>query len=570
MLVDLYHLISKTMKQLFTILLSVFVFQFLSAQGYVIDSFIVDLTINKNGIVHVSEKIFSDFLTEKRGIYRDIPYKVKRNGAIYTTDITDLKCTNHEYKVSSASSSKRLKIGNKKIYLTGKNIYDIQYNIEGPFLQNEDSQEFYWNITGNRWDTDINAVKVAVHLPDELQIRYNNLQVFTGKEGSTNKDGVIAQYGNTIYGYTNNALHENEGMTLAIKLPEDYITGKTLHLNKLQTFASQPKEQWPMSSIPLALIGGLLAFWLKMKKRIVEDATPIDPSPYPPVDLNPAEVGTFYDHIVHDRDVMSLLPYWANQGYIKVRFDNGNDEMVFEKLKSLEGVRPDYENYFFNEIFKNRDAIALSEIKYNYASTLYEVKKMIHTEIKDLQLYDDEYRYWFKSWRIWILLSLFIPAAIASFVFGYWLMGVFFLLGVAAVIVVGSWYPKLSQHGINVNRDLRAFYAFLKSNETDKARDAMAKDDQYFEKVYPYAVALNLDKRFMHIVKPYRSTAPYWFYYGGINNHRQSSFENFSNDYSPKEISSAFSSSSPGTSGGGFSGGGSSGGGFGGGGGGSW
>ena len=66
--------------------------------------------------------------------------------------------------------------------------------------------------------------------------------------------------------------------------------------------------------------------------------------------------------------------------------------------------------------------------------------------------------------------------------------------------------------------------------------------------------------------------APMWYgYYGGYYPHGNNSMEDFSSDFSPKEISSAFTTiaSSSGSGGGGFSGG-SSGGGFGGGGGGSW
>ena len=40
---------------------------------------------------------------------------------------------------------------------------------------------------------------------------------------------------------------------------------------------------------------------------------------YPPEGLPPAEAGAFIDDKTDNRDIISLLPYWGGQGYLKIR-----------------------------------------------------------------------------------------------------------------------------------------------------------------------------------------------------------------------------------------------------------
>jgi uncharacterized membrane protein len=157
---------------------------------------------------------------------------------------------------------------------------------------------------------------------------------------------------------------------------------------------------------------------------------------------------------------------------------------------------------------------------------------------------------------------------IASFIMGYWLVGIALIIAIMVVIVFSSISNKLSDKGQRVKRDLKGFYQFLKNDNSKEYEEIVNKDPHYFEKVYPYAVAFNMDKNFINKIKPYQSTAPFWYGYYGMPMHN-TSFVTFSDNFKPKEISSAFSSY-PVSSSGGSSGGGFSGGGFGGGGGGSW
>ena len=555
------------MKRSLLYLLFFFWTALIYGQDFVVKNMHVSIDLHKEGYILVNEKIDVHFNEERHGIIRDIPYVYKVKNNKYTTHLTDISVSGHNYKVSDGSGMKHIKIGDADKYVNGQQSYTISYKLKGPFLTSAEYDEFYYNVTGNEWTAPIEHASFEVHLPDSLSIRYNDMRIFTGAMGSNDKNATISQLGNVISGETTTTLAEGEGLTFAIKLPKSYINASSV-LAMEEERKEEPVNQWPFAALPMTILTALLVFWKKLRGK--NDVQDIVPRPYPPLDLTPAEVGAFYDHIVHDRDVISLLPYWAYQGYLKIDYNKSEGDMRLTKIKPLDGERPDYEYTLFNDLFLNRDSVELSSLKYHFYNTNAKVKAEIRKEIIDLQLYDDTYRYWFKSWRLWLLMAFLIPLMVLSLVFGYWLTGVIFLSSIAAVIVLGSIGSKPSEKGKRVKQELLGFYQFLRDDDTSQYQELIQKDEKYFEKVYPYAVAFNLDKSWIKKIRPYQSVAPMWYgYYGPYVHQNHGSMDTFSEGFQPKSISSAFTSIQSSGGGGGFSGG-SSGGGFGGGGGSSW
>lgn len=538
------------------------------AQDFIIDSFISNIIINKDGKVEVSENIYVDFQKEKHGIYRTIPYVFSNNGNKYKTEIDDIIVEGRNSKTKRRNGSVELKIGDADAYVNGKQLYKINYTVLGPFINTDTFQEFYWNITGNEWKAPINKVKYKITFPDVAAIDGSNMKIFTGETKSTVAEGSIIQERNIVYGMSSRALEEGEGLTVAIRMPANYIPAdRTMTVKPpLVRQSVPPSRQWPFVGIVLTFLAGIVTFWSKLKGKASDEE--IVPQAYPPLDLTPAEVGAFYDHIVHDRDIVSMLPYWAQQGFLTMSYNPNYGEISIKKLKDLDGERPPYEYTLFNAIFSFGTEVALSDLKEKFYSQQAKVKSQIKKEIIDLDMYDETYSLWFKSWRVWILIPILLPMFIAAFIFGYWLVGIALIITIVGVIIVASVGRKPSEKGQRVKQDLRGFLAFLKNDNSAEYEAIIKKDPQYFEKVYPYAVAFNLDKNFINQIRPYQSTAPFWFGYYGFHSHTP--FNDFSDHFKPKEIVSAFTSYPASSGGSGSSGGGFSGGGFGGGGGGSW
>ncbi len=53
------------------------------------------------------------------------------------------------------------------------------------------------------------------------------------------------------------------------------------------------------------------------------------------------------------RDVISLILYWADKGYLKMK-EKGQKDMEFIKLKDIPDSEPRYQKTMFEALFKNR------------------------------------------------------------------------------------------------------------------------------------------------------------------------------------------------------------------------
>ncbi|MBK8555989.1 MAG: DUF2207 domain-containing protein [Lewinellaceae bacterium] len=82
--------------------------------------------------------------------------------------------------------------------------------------------EFYWDLLGTQWEVPIRAFTFDIEVPARIALQNNDIRVFTGVKGSTSAD---ARFGlpdeHTVEGQTTRAFEPHEGLTLAIRLPQD-------------------------------------------------------------------------------------------------------------------------------------------------------------------------------------------------------------------------------------------------------------------------------------------------------------------------------------------------------------
>ncbi len=104
--------------------------------------------------------------------------------------------------------------------------------------------------------------------------------------------------------------------------------------------------------------------WNKYGKDSMLDS--IDYESYPPNHLNSAEVGQIYRGYTEDVDILSLVIYLANKGYLKIekikeainlRFNRTpSRSFKISKLKDYDGTNKN-EKTFFNELFAHSDEV---------------------------------------------------------------------------------------------------------------------------------------------------------------------------------------------------------------------
>ena len=248
-------------------------------------------------------------------------------------------------------------------------------------------------------------------------------------------------------------------------------------------------------------------------------------------------------------------------------------EYEFIKLKDLPASSLAFERTLFNGIFESGDTVKLSDLK----DVLYVTMDAAKTQLEDEINKEDFYVTYSRG-----LKAFFSVVGIIIFVYGIiqlvsnwqeklWL-GIALAVSGIIIAVFGFLMTKKTKKGTALYQKLLGFKEFIKSVEKDRLQEFLKQDQNYFDKVLPYAIVFDIADTWKDKLKGLDIPPPAWYSgaYAG-NNFSTLMFMN-SLDRSMNAMTNTFYSSprSSGSSGGSFGGGGFSGGGFGGGGGSSW
>lgn len=283
--------------------------------GYAIDKYDIDIKVNENNKLDITETITAFFNESRHGIYRTIPLKntiTRLDGTTSTnrTQITNLEVDN-EYTVSRENGNIKIKIGSPNYTVTSEQKYTIKYtyNLGKDPLPNSD--ELYYNIIGTEWDTSIDNVSFTITMPKNFN--HSKLGFSSGAKGSIANDNVYYRInGNIITGRYLDALNPGEGITVRCELPEGYFVNAGLDSEVADYISS-------IVSVIFLLISILLWAIFGRDDKIIETV-----EYYPPKNLNSLDAGFLYKGAASNKDVTSLLIYLANKGYLEIIDKNIN------------------------------------------------------------------------------------------------------------------------------------------------------------------------------------------------------------------------------------------------------
>ncbi len=318
-------------------------------RNYEILSYTVNAKVNQNAVIDIEEIISVNFKQQRHGIYRDIP--IHYNG--YDHKVSNIKVvdpiTNDEipFKVEKSSNKVRIIIGSADKYVFSDVNYKIMYSFDyGDNLDNR-YDSIYFNFIGHNWNSPIPISKVNIEMPKSFD--KNELFFTTGKYKSEQNSNVEYEvFGNTIeanVGY----LYPYEGITLRLKLPDDYFTNESLPYSRY-------KFIFLIGSIIAVIIGSL---FIGRKNKDQNTIIPIL-SFNPPYELNPAELSyIYYEEILDKESVVTLVLYWASKGYLNIIEQNG--VMTYENRISPETISDNAERNLYEAMFDHGDGSLVKE-----------------------------------------------------------------------------------------------------------------------------------------------------------------------------------------------------------------
>lgn len=587
------------------------------AYDFTIEKYHVDMKVTKQNTYRITEQIKVDFHRERHGIYRDIPVSnkiVRQDGSTdnVMAKLDNISCSD-DYSCSRQSGNSidycRLKIGDEDETVIGEKTYTISYDyiMGNDVLKGND--ELYFNVIGTGWQTTIRNVTFSIEMPDTFDV--DKLGMSYGAYGDSVLEGLYYETdGNTIRGKLDSdlTLEPGQGVNVRLLLPEGYF---------------QRVDETPVLayvSIVVAIFGAILAFvlWFVFGR---DDPVIETVDFYPPNGLNSLEIAFAYKGSVDNEDVVSLLVYLAQKGYLKIH-EEGKKNFVIEKVKEYDGLN-EVEKAFFNGLFSKGNIVRKSDLENSFYTTVNLVKTMVDNKTNKKVIYQASSIN--KGWMLWgitmisFVLTLVIPVgdyeftALAGLAIGLGtaivtcmsvrslflqnsnivtrivLFIVFLMVDVVIYFLfireplsyVDKWYwiallvnyiagavsmffcaylYKRTPYGTEILGKIRGFRTFLDTAEKERLEALVNENPQYFYEILPYTYVLDLSSKWMKKFESIAVEPPHWYYGNDYSMFDMMMFHHFMNTTMSQATSSMTSRPSS-SSGGGFSGGGSGGGG---------
>ncbi|MGA1847193.1 DUF2207 domain-containing protein [Deferribacter abyssi] len=575
------------MKKLLIFLVTLLLFAFSSiakAEYFFIKDYVVNMFINKNSIIDVEEKILVHFNTPRHGIFRKIPYKytvknIDKNlerpfiyGKTYKIKIYDIKVENFNFTTHKKDNYVFIKIGSANKFVNGDIQYIIKYKIYGAINFFNDHSEFYFNVIGQEWPVPIKKATFNIYFPNSYKPDETKYFIVSGKYGERNNDiSYIASEG-LITGEINNTLPPKNGITVGIWFPHNLIS-KGSFFSRVSFVILNNK----IYLLPLIVFISMFILWYLFGK----DKNIIKIVQYKlPENITPAEAGVLIDDKTDNRDLISLIFYWAANGYLEIEETDSNGlilkkkDYILSKLKDLPENAKSFEKTIFYGLFPGTTkSVRISSLKNRFYVYLNDAREQLENEMT-LQDYYESTSQTLTTISYFISVVMFILGVGIGIFFQRIDYIVSFAISAAIIFIFARIMSKKTEKGTKVYQLVNGFKEFIERVEKPKLKILLKQDPNYFDKILPYAVALGIEDKVAQKFKDLITEPPKW--YRGSTHRRFTTvlFVHSLND-SMKVMNTAFTSS-PQTSssvGSGFSGGGGggfSGGGFGGGGGGSW
>lgn len=397
-------------------------------EAYDILSHDVHITVGENNVIDVIERLTLNFIQSRHGFYYELPTRgiiYRDTGSTkYNYHVYDFNVYGHKFKLSREGDFLVAKIGDPDKYVFGHVTYTISYKCNLGADGIEDFDEFYWNLLYCNYYNTIDSVSFVIEMPKGFDSEpYITLSRF----GTADTSGVYWEKdGNTIRGYVLRNVYGGEYLTARISLPEGYFVG-----------ATDSAAAWKNAILIISGLSVLLAFVLWVRYGRDEKLFPTVEF-YPPDGMTPAEAGYVIDGCVDDKDIVSLILYWADKGYLEIiEKSKGDFELV--KLKDLDNGKS-FERPMFNKLFAKGDAVAVSSLKYTFYTTMSMTKTAVNNYFEGAptrQIYTKE------SKRARAVMGLITMLPIALTLFWALYTDTYDFLMAAMIAVVGGWIISL-------------------------------------------------------------------------------------------------------------------------------
>lgn len=347
---------------------------FADSSDHVIKEWHSDVYYRADNVVEHAETITVDFLQPKRGIFRAIPSTVKANRIVdgqektftYKVKIKDIEVSGAPLKEDYDNGFLILRLGDKDRKITGEVTYEISFTYDIGDDRVDTYDDIFYTLLGA--DNEAVVENFSFNVSYEKPLPQGTEQIlYTGAYGSTqtSENLVFEASENGIAGYTTSPVYPGEAVTLYARLPEGYFVNER---------AFNPDFSYILLAITVIL--GLITIIYALLKRRTPPVVTVEFTA--PDGISSAEVGYIIDNMAEDKDVLSLIIWFADKGYITI--EGEEDAMVLHKVKDLPKNSPHYMQTFFNGIFGEEKTFELASADKNLYNAISGAKMQLSSE----------------------------------------------------------------------------------------------------------------------------------------------------------------------------------------------
>lgn len=341
-------------------------------------SYDVTVDVGPGGRLDVSEHVTVRALGEeiRRGIYRDFPtsfprwaglgrieapfelHRVLRDGrpephAVFS--IGDGPGRGALRILTGEPSGVRIRAGREDVPLDpGVHTYTFEYGTDRWVRYGDDTDQLYWNVTGNGWSFPIRSASARIRI-EELSVE-PTLEAWTGPDGSTRRDADASWDPRTHEALfrTTGGLAAQEGLTVRVTFPSGQLTPPS-EAQRAEWFALDWGGYIEAGYVVLLVLAIYVLMWRQVG---------IDPAPgptsarsQPPPGFSPAALAYLEERGYEVSQLAAALVSMAMKGAIRI--ERTGDSWTLHKEAVDAELSPE-ERRVFEALLEGTSAITLT------------------------------------------------------------------------------------------------------------------------------------------------------------------------------------------------------------------
>ncbi len=324
------------------------------------ENFSISMYVKEDGLVEISTSADIVFNQKRQGIFVTVPVKYSDYGfsaitgnteddnRTYYFPVSKFKSNSHNYVEEDRSLERVVyRLGKEGKYLTGPVRFDYSYNIQMRDLElSKGTQLFLMDLIGSKWEYPFKNIDFQIQF--EKPIDGSKIE-FETSERDQDIQFTYDEKTQTIKGSYNKPTGKYNALTVYVPLENGYFKYASLDHTKLG----------------IAIMAPLMLVVVFLRRKYVVAHPVITTVGFSaPHGLNSADVGYIHKGNMVSNDVVSLIIYWADKGFLNI-IEHDDKEIELIKVQDINAGRAE-EVILFNELFKDRESVFISKLKNSF------------------------------------------------------------------------------------------------------------------------------------------------------------------------------------------------------------